>query len=173
MSGSATLPFGLLSHEAARFTSCWARQLAPLAETLRPPEGFRHPARAIKFSLVAWDLLHGAPALTATGTLSQGSQPPLLLHAAGDGSGGPEAARQPGRGATGNLNAHLDGIVSCPAARGGVGGFKTVSIGQGPTKRDSESRILFAPRICKSVHAQKVRRWLGTGGLRTRLRNVL
>jgi hypothetical protein len=45
----------------------WARQLASLPATLRPPQGFRHPAWTIKLSPILRDLLRGAPALTAAG----------------------------------------------------------------------------------------------------------
>jgi hypothetical protein len=49
MIGSATPPFGFLSHGAAEIHSCWARSFAPAPRGLRPAYGFRRSAQTPPF----------------------------------------------------------------------------------------------------------------------------
>ena len=68
MMGSATPPFGFLSHEAAKFTlPHWARRFAPLARGHTASAGLLTLRSDAAISAVARSLLRGAPALTAAG----------------------------------------------------------------------------------------------------------
>jgi hypothetical protein len=68
MTGSATPPFGFLSHEAAKFTlPHWARRFAPLAQSLSTPAGLSTLRSDVDVSVAVRSLLRGAPALTAAG----------------------------------------------------------------------------------------------------------
>src|SRR5258708_2516772 len=68
MIGSATPPFGFLSHEAAKFTlSHWARRFAPLAQSHTASAGLSMLRSDAALSDVTRSLLRGAPALTAAG----------------------------------------------------------------------------------------------------------
>jgi hypothetical protein len=68
MIGSATPPFGFLSHEAAKFTlSHWAHWLASLAHSLSAVAGLLTLRSDAAISDVTRSLLRGAPALTAAG----------------------------------------------------------------------------------------------------------
>jgi len=49
MIGSATPPFGYISHEAARFASCWAYGFASRPGAVQLPSGFRRSARPSGF----------------------------------------------------------------------------------------------------------------------------
>jgi hypothetical protein len=68
MTGSATPPFGFLSHEAAKFTlPHWARRVAPLVASPSAPTGLSTLRSDAALSGVTRSLLRGAPALTAAG----------------------------------------------------------------------------------------------------------
>ena len=68
MIGSATSPFGFLSHGAAKFTlSHSARRFAPLARSPTAPAGLSTLRSDAAISGDARSLLRGAPALTAAG----------------------------------------------------------------------------------------------------------
>jgi len=68
MTGSATSPFGFLSHGAAKFTlSHSARRLAPLARSFTATAGLSTLRSIATFSSGDWSLLRGAPAPTAAG----------------------------------------------------------------------------------------------------------
>jgi hypothetical protein len=68
MTGSATPPFGCLSHEAAKFTlRIGPAGLPPSVQAIRPRTGLLTLRSDVAFSGAARSLLHGAPALTAAG----------------------------------------------------------------------------------------------------------
>ena len=68
MTGSATSPFGFLSHGAAKFTlSHSARRFAPLARNLTASAGLSTLRSGAALSDDTRSLLRGAPALTAAG----------------------------------------------------------------------------------------------------------
>src|SRR5262245_30238512 len=68
MMGSATSPFGFLSHEAAKFTlSHSARRFAFLSRDPTAPGGLSTLSTGAALSGNTQSLLRGAPALTAAG----------------------------------------------------------------------------------------------------------
>src|SRR5688572_5158640 len=73
MMGSATSPFGFLSHEAAKFTlSHWARRIASLAQDHTVSAELSTLRLDAALSDVTRSLLRGAPALTAAGLAPAG-----------------------------------------------------------------------------------------------------